>query len=217
MTLRSLMSPGKSSPVIRTGLFLTGDQSHDGGRGEPSKTGAQSALFIVPPNCAALVRGTRGFCLPDKSDGEALPGIPIIALGLAARGDFVSPQRCVFIVSPNCAALVRGTGKFICHVKKYGVQSTLSCCAASAVAEAMAGQAASQARLPHGVQSTLLFVPLNCASLVCGTGDCVCRRGGHFGQGESTLKACGSIAYGLAHRSQETPQHMHAEGVREVL
>ena len=31
-----------------------------------------------------------------------------------------------------------------------GVQSTPSCCAASAVAEAMAGQAASQARLPHG-------------------------------------------------------------------
>ena len=39
LTLRSLVSPGKSSPVIRRGLFLTGDQSHDGGKGEPSKTG----------------------------------------------------------------------------------------------------------------------------------------------------------------------------------
>ena len=170
------MSPGKRSPVIKTGLFLTGDQSHDGGRGEPSKT---------------------------------------------------APQRGVSIVPPNSTSFRRGTGKFICHVKKYGVQSTPSCCAASAVAEAMAGQAASQARLPHGgICFTRIVRQTNSVQLrrtnksalwAGGTGDCVCRRGGHFGQGESTLKACGSIAYGLAHRSQETPQHMHAEGVREVL
>ena len=176
LTLRSLMSPGKSSPVIRMGLFLTGDQSHDGGRGEPSKTGVHSTLLFVPLNCASLV----------------------------------------------C-----GTGKFICHVKKYGVQSTPSCCAASAVAEAMAGQAASQARLPHGgICFTRIVRQTNSVQLrrtnksalwAGGTGDCVCRRVDTSDSGESTLKACGSIAYGVAHRSQETPQHMHAEGVREVL
>ena len=82
------MSPGKRSPVIRTGLFLTGDQSQYGGKGEPSKTGVQSTLLLVPPNCAALVRGT---------------------------GDFVSPQRCVFIVPPDSTSFRRGTGGFICQ------------------------------------------------------------------------------------------------------
>ena len=67
----------------------------NGGKGEPSKTGVHSTLFIVPPNSAALVRGTGGICLPqgsripDISDEKAfssIPGIPIITLGLAARG-----------------------------------------------------------------------------------------------------------------------------------
>ena len=69
-----------------------------GVRGEPSKTGVQSTLFIVPPNCAALVRGT---------------------------GDFVSPQRCVFIVPPDSTSFRRSTKRFICHAKRGGVQSAL--------------------------------------------------------------------------------------------
>ena len=177
-----------------------------GVRGEPSKTAPQRGVSIVPPNCAALVRGTGGFCFTR----------------------IVRQTNSVQLRRTNKSALrAGGTGKFICHVKKYGVQSTPSCCAASAVAEAMAGQAASQARLPHGgICFTRIVRQTNSVQLrrtnksalwAGGTGDCVCRRGRHFGLGESTLEACGSIAYGLAHRSQETPQHMHAEGVREVL
>ena len=82
------MSPGKSSPVIRTDLFLTGDQSRYGGKGEPSKTGVQSTLLLVPPNCAALVRGTGRFCLTkDNGRGSASYLCRPTALCLfAARG-----------------------------------------------------------------------------------------------------------------------------------
>ena len=101
------MSPGKSSPVIRTGLFLTGDQSQYGGKGESSKTGAQSALLLVPPNSAALVRGTGRFCLT-KDNGSG-----------SAR----------LLVPPNCAALVRGTGTGIDafrRAKGYGGTSNIA-------------------------------------------------------------------------------------------
>ena len=52
LTLRSLVSPGKSSPVIRRGLFLTGDQSHDGGKGGAVKNRGAKRPF----NCAAQLR-----------------------------------------------------------------------------------------------------------------------------------------------------------------
>jgi len=52
LTLRSLVSPGKSSPVIRRGLFLTGDQSHDGGKGGAVKNSTPKGCF----NCAAQLR-----------------------------------------------------------------------------------------------------------------------------------------------------------------
>ena len=69
-----------------------------GVRGEPSKTGAQSALLLVRLSFAS---------------------------SLTARGDLFVTQ-------------------------KGGDAKRPLTCAASAVAEAMAGQAASQARLPHG-------------------------------------------------------------------
>ena len=43
------MSPGKLSPVIRRGLFLTGDQSHDGGKGGAVKNSTPEGCFY----CAA--------------------------------------------------------------------------------------------------------------------------------------------------------------------
>ena len=103
LTLRSLMSPGKSSPVIRTGLFLTGDQSHDGGRGEPSKTGAQSALFIVPPNSTSFRRGTGKFICHVKKYGA---------------------QSALLVVPPNSAALVRGTGDFVYRIIRTAKKKT---------------------------------------------------------------------------------------------
>ena len=59
----------------------------NGGKGEPSKTGAQSALLVVPPNCAALVRGTGGFICHILKTALRL---------FAAREDFVCCPEGVF-------------------------------------------------------------------------------------------------------------------------
>jgi|GEM_PF-1680649 len=153
------MSPGKRSPVIRTGLFLTGDQSHDGGKGEPSKTAPQRGVLIVPLNCASLVCGTGVLFHPR--------GVFIVLL----------PPSLKLWRDKQLRKLVCGTGVFVSPQR--GVY-----CAASAVAEAMAGQAASQARLRHGFfvspQRGVLIVLLppslklwrdkQLRKLVCGTG-----------------------------------------------
>ena len=145
--------------------------------GSRQKQGVHSTLLFVPLNCASLVCGTGGFCFTR----------------------IVRQTNSVQLRRTNKSALwTGGTGKFICHVKKYGVQSTPSCCAASAVAEAMAGQAASQARLPHGgICFTRIVRQTNSVQLrrtnksalwAGGTGDCLpqgrtLRTGGKHAEG----------------------------------
>ena len=114
------MSPGKSSPVIRKDLFLTGDQSQYGGKGEPSKTAPQRGVLLVPPNCAALVRGTGRFCLTkDNGSGSSLLLVPpncaalVRGTGRVCLTDDNGSGSTLLLVLPNCAALVRGTGRVI--------------------------------------------------------------------------------------------------------
>ena len=62
LTLRSLVSPGKSSPVIRRGLFLTGDQSHDGGKGGAVKNrGCIAPLLVVRLSFASSLAARGDF------------------------------------------------------------------------------------------------------------------------------------------------------------
>ena len=69
-----------------------------GVRGEPSKTGAQSALLFVPLYSTSFRCGTKGFVCHAKKDGV---------------------HSTLFIVPPNCAALVRGT-EGVCFTAQFG-------------------------------------------------------------------------------------------------
>ena len=123
------MSPGKRSPVIRTGLFLTGDQLQYGGKGGAVKNrGANHPL-----TCAARLN-----CVSSRHVKIYLPRQKVLGAN--------HPLTCA--AQLNCVSS-RHVKIYLPRQKVRGAKHPFHC-AASAIAEAMAGQAASQACLPHG-------------------------------------------------------------------
>ena len=103
LTLRSLVSPGKSSPVIRRGLFLTGDQAHDGGKGGAVKNRGAKRPF----NCAAqlnFVSSRHGkIYLPRQKVWSVL----VVRL----------PPSLKLWRDKQLRKLACRTGGFVCHIK----------------------------------------------------------------------------------------------------
>jgi|GEM_PF-3535193 len=130
-----------------------------GVRGSRQKQGVQSTLLLVPPNSTAFRRGTGRSICHAKRFGDAKHPLTCAAqlnCVSSRHGKIYLPRQKVRGAKHplTCAAQLNCVssrhGKI--HLPRQKVRGAKHPfhCTATAVAEAMAGQAASQARLPYG-------------------------------------------------------------------
>ena len=107
----------------------------NGGKGEPSKTGGAKHPFLLCRPTALRFVAARGIYLSHQKGVECKAPLPVVRL----------PPSLKLWRDKQLRKLACRTGGFVCHVKKYGVQSAL------------------------------LLVPPNSTSFRCGTEGFVCH------------------------------------------